>query len=168
LPATATGPVLVTITSGGNDLRAAAPQAIAGTDQTYLTAMATNIDAALAALTASGRFGAGVDVYVLYANIYDPTDETGNFQSCGLPLSLFTPTPAVTVSVFDRWNAVITTESAKYPNVFVEPLHDTFLGHGIVDSVNWFYSDCIHPDEPGHHQIRRMMWKALTGADGPM
>ena len=100
--------------------------------------------------------------------MFSHTYITGNFQSCGLPLSLFTPTPAVTVSVFQRWNAVIETESAKYPHVYVEPLHDTFLGHGIVDSVNWFYTDCIHPDEPGHHQIRRMMWKALTGADGPM
>jgi lysophospholipase L1-like esterase len=165
LPATLTGPVLVTITSGGNDLRAAAQQAIAGTDQTYLTAMGTNIDAALTALTASGRFGAGVEVYVLYADIYDPTDNTGNFNSCGLPLSLFNSPNAP--AIFGRWNAVIDTESAKYPNVFVEPLHDDFLGHGIVDSVNWFYTDCIHPDTAGHHQLRRLMWKALTGADGP-
>ncbi len=29
------------------------------------------------------------------------------------------------------------------------------------------YLDCIHPTRKGQHEIRRMMWKVLTGQDGP-
>jgi lysophospholipase L1-like esterase len=165
LAATLPGPILVTVTSGGNDLQAAAQQAIKGTDGTYIAAMTTNIDSFLAAITATGRFGAGVEVYILFANIYDPTDKSGNFMSCPLPLSLLSSNDAA--GIWTRWNAPFTSEAPKYPNVVIEPLYDTFLGHGIHDTDNWFYTDCIHPDTKGHHQIRRMFWKALTGADGP-
>jgi lysophospholipase L1-like esterase len=165
LPATLPGPVLVTITTGGNDLRAAAPQAISGMDQQYLDQMRSSIDGYLTDLTKPGRFGAGVTVYVLQANIYDPTDKTGNFSNCPLPLSLYMSNMAD--AIFGRWNQVISDELPKFPESVVEPLHDDFLGHGIHDTDNWFFGDCIHPNTKGHHQLRRLIWKALTGADGP-
>jgi lysophospholipase L1-like esterase len=172
LAASLPGPILVTVTSGGNDLRAAGTQAIAGTDSMYITQMATNIDSFLAAITTKDRFGSGVEVYVLFANVYDPTDKTGDFMSketggstCPLPLSLYPKADAV--AVFGRWDKPFMTELPKYPNVFEAPLYDTFLGHGIHDMDDWFYTDCIHPNKQGMHELRRMFWKALTGQDGP-
>jgi lysophospholipase L1-like esterase len=159
------GPILVTVTSGGNDLRAAAPDAVKGTDGMYITALTTNIDGFLAAITASDRFGSGVEVYVLFANIYDPTDKTGDFTTCPFPLTLYNSPNAV--PIFNRWNMPFTSELPKYHNSVVEPLYDAFLGHGIHDMDNWFFNDCIHPNTKGHHQLRRLFWKALTGQDGP-
>jgi lysophospholipase L1-like esterase len=164
LPATLPGPILVTVTSGGNDLRAAATQAIQGTDGMYIMTMRSNVDAFLNAIFTKDRFGAGVQVYVLFANIYDPTNSSGDFSGCPLPLALYKSNMAN--AIFARWNQVFTDEVPKAGGL-VEPLHDAFLGHGIHDTENWFYRDCIHPNTTGNHQLRRMFWKALTGQDGP-
>ena len=98
-------------------------------------------------------------------DIYDPSDGTGDLSSCPAPHSYFPKTPSD--PAFARWNQVVNDEVGKYSGAFVEPLHDTFHGHGVVSTDNWFYSDCIHPKKIGHHELRRMMWKALTGQDGP-
>jgi lysophospholipase L1-like esterase len=84
---------------------------------------------------------------------------------CPPPLSLLPKMPSD--PIFTRWNGSIGGDVTAYPNALMEPLHATFKGHGIVDTDSWFVSDCLHPTAPGHHQIRRMFWKALTGQDGP-
>jgi lysophospholipase L1-like esterase len=175
LPATLPGPVLVTITIGGNDLAAYAEQLLlSGGSNTQLSNLmppaqfAMYIDTAISALTAPGRFGPGVEVYVFEADIYDPTDTTGDFaaQGCPAPFSFFPMVP--TTMTFANWNDVVHTEVAKYPKAFWAPMHDDFKGHGLAKTgtsswFNWPGFDCLHPNAKGHDAIRAMFWNMITG-----
>jgi lysophospholipase L1-like esterase len=175
LPASLEGPVLVTITIGGNDLAADAESVlINGGSASELgnlmppSAFASDLDTALSALTKPGRFGSGVDVYVFEADIYDPTDGTGDFaaQGCPIPFSLFPE--VMTTMTFEDWNTVVHTEVPKYPHAFWAPLHDTFKGHGLSKTgtsswFNWAQTDCLHPNALGHNAIREMFWNMITG-----
>jgi lysophospholipase L1-like esterase len=166
LPATLAGPVVVVITIGGNDMQANIVSILQGTDQSARTMFQMNLSTAFTELTMPGRFGAGVDVHVFEADIYDPTDGTGDFSSCPAPLNFVPKTP--TNGFFGNWNMVVDTEVPKHALSLPEPLHTTFHGHGITNiPQNWFYSDCIHPNAKGHDAIRGMFWKAITGETGP-
>jgi lysophospholipase L1-like esterase len=173
LPATLEGPVLVTITIGGNDMVAAAENILLSggsglSDLMPPSAFQADLDTALGALTKAGRFGAGVEVYVFQADVYDPTDGAGDFsaQGCPFPLSVFPTTP--TTMAFDNWNTVVHSTVPKYPQAFWAPMHDTFEGHGLSTTgtsswFNWSGTDCLHPNAKGHNAIREMFWNQITG-----
>ena len=36
-------------------------------------------------------------------------------------------------------------------------------GHDAEDTSNWFDNDCIHPNDRGHHEIRRLFHAAIEG-----
>jgi len=166
LPATLPGPVAVTITIGGNDMQSHIINILNGNDQPDRDAFRANIKAALTELTKPGRFGAGVEVHVFQADIYDPTDGVGDFKSCPFPLNQVPKQPSD--GYFTNWNAVANDEVPKYGVSLVEPLHKTFTGHGVVTpATNWFHTDCIHPNKIGHNQIRAMFWTAITGEAAP-
>ena len=166
LPASLPGPVAVVITIGGNDMQANIVSILQGQDQAARDSFRGNIATAVGELTTPGRFGAGVDVHVYEADIYDPTDGSGDFSSCPVPLSFVPKQPSD--GFFGNWNAVVADEVPKHGMSVVPPLHDTFHTHGVIDPpANWFHSDCIHPNAKGHNAIRRMFWKAITGEDGP-
>lgn len=57
-------PVVVVITSGGNDMRYSAPLIALGQDSSLWPTFRSHIKSALDKLLAPGRFGAGVDVHV--------------------------------------------------------------------------------------------------------
>jgi lysophospholipase L1-like esterase len=42
-------------------------------------------------------------------------------------------------------------------------IHSLFSGHGFNSSANWYFSDCIHPNETGHNELRREAWRLITG-----
>jgi len=56
-------------------------------------------------------------------------------------------------------------------------LRGHFLGHGYhaedptvpsydpEDPTLWFAPDCIHPNDRGHHEVRRLFHAAITGED---
>jgi lysophospholipase L1-like esterase len=166
LPSSLPGPVAVVITIGGNDMQANIVSILQGTDQGARDSFRANIATAVGELTMPGRFGAGVDVHVFEADIYDPTDGSGDFSSCPVPLSFVPKTPSD--GFFGAWNAVVTDEVPKHGMSVVPPLHDTFHNHGVIDPPqSWFHTDCIHPNAKGHNAIRGMFWKAITGEDGP-
>jgi lysophospholipase L1-like esterase len=165
LPATLDGPVLVTITIGGNDVVAAmGTLLLSGNDDADVANFKTYLDKAFGELTMPGRFGAGVDVKVLVANIYDPSDGTGTFKfangtSCGQPFSLWNKGP--TAMYLSPWEDAMAQTAAKYPAVTVLDMHSRFMGHGIPAMETWFYSDCIHPNSPGHNEVRGLFWDAI-------
>lgn len=166
LPASLPGPVLITITIGGNDMQTNALDIINGKDQNARDRFRTKHQEFLGALKAKDRFGPGVEVYIFEADVYDPTGGKGDFADHNCPglLSLFPKTPSD--SFFGGWNAILVEEVQKLGTV--APLHDTFYQHGIgAGPDTWFSKDCIHPNTPGHHEIRRMFWKTITGKDGP-
>ena len=165
LPSSLDGPVVVTITMGGNDMQGNIASILQGTDQNVRTQFGTNLATALSQLTMPGRFGAGVEVRVFEADIYDPTDGTGNFSSCPFPLDLVNQP---TDTFFGNWNAVAQAEIPKHGESVVAHLHATFRGHGVTSgSLNWFNTDCVHPNAEGHDAIRGMFWTAVTGEVGP-
>jgi lysophospholipase L1-like esterase len=165
LPSSLPGPVAVVITMGGNDMQTNIAAILQGVDQNVRTQFGVNLDTALGQLTMPGRFGAGVEVHVYEADIYDPSDGSGNFQTCPYPLSLVPPQPSD--PFFGEWNAVVDSEVPKYSGA-VAPLHSTFHTHGLSSgAANWFYTDCIHPNAKGHDAIRGMFWTQITGEVGP-
>jgi hypothetical protein len=155
LPASLPSPVLVTITSGGNDMQANAIAILQGKDQAILDTVRKDLATALDELTMPGRFGAGVDVYVYEADIYDPSDGTGDFSKCPPPLSLIPKQD--TTMIWARWNAVVHDEAVKH-GMYTDVLgmHDVFHNHGVPSADSWFYTDCIHPNTPGHEAIHQM------------
>lgn len=166
LPTSLPGPIVVSITIGGNDMSVNIAKILQGTDQGARDAYRDNIAAALGELTTPGRFGESVEVKVFETDIYDPTDGTGDFSSCPAPFSFLPKQP--TDGFFGNWNAVSTDEVPKHGMSVSEPLHDTFHGHGVVNMADtWFAGDCIHPNSAGHNQIRAMLWTAITGEAAP-
>jgi lysophospholipase L1-like esterase len=165
IPKNLDGPVLVTITIGGNDVQQAMPAIITGgTDDKARADFATYLDDAFKALTAPDAFGAGVQVKVLIANVYDPSDGTGNFKFASgtkCPGALgYWPAGKQTGPLLDKWEQVMTDEAAKFPGVTVVDLRAKFQGHGVPAAETWFYSDCIHPNTPGHSSLRDLFLDA--------
>ncbi|MFO0759054.1 MAG: SGNH/GDSL hydrolase family protein [Byssovorax sp.] len=164
LPDTLPGPVLVTITIGGNDMQANIFSILQGTDGPKRDKFRMNLAAALGELTKPDRFGPGVEVHVFEADIYDPSDGKGDFSKhgCPAPLSLLPVTP--TDTFFANWNGVVDDEVPMHGMSKVSPLHMTFYGHGIGNADDrWFANDCIHPNKKGHNELRRMFWANITG-----
>lgn len=164
LPASLPGPVFVSVTIGGNDMQKYALDILQGKDEADKMTFRANLGKYLDALTAPNRFGEGVQVYVFAADIYDPSDGKGDFKNyCGGILGAYPVTP--TDGFWTAWNAIVTEETTAR-GAKVLPLHDTFMGHGISflkDGSSWFVSDCIHPSKTGHHELRKLFWKGLTG-----
>lgn len=165
LPATLTGPVLVTITIGGNDVQAALPTILMGGDDTSKrNDFEMYLEDAFSELTKPDRFGAGVQVKVLVANVYDPSDGTGNFKFASgtkCPGALqFWPASKPTAPLLDPWEKVMTDVAAKHPGVTVLNLREKFQGHGVPATDTWFFGDCIHPNAPGHNEIRDLFFDA--------
>ena len=166
LPTSLEGPVLVTITIGGNDVQAALPAILGGgTDDVKRGQFQGYIQTALDELTKPGRFGAGVQVRIVMTNIYDPSDGTGNFTfatgtKCSGALG-FWPAGKETKPLLDKWEDVMTAEAAKHPEVTLVDLRSRFNGHGVPDAETWFVGDCIHPNAPGHNQVRGIAWDVI-------
>src|SRR6185436_6857438 len=74
LPASLPGPVVVTITIGGNDMQVNIVNILQGKDQPQRDKFRANLGKALTELTMPDRFGPGVEVHVFEADIYDPSD----------------------------------------------------------------------------------------------
>ncbi len=165
LPNSLPGPVAVCITSGGNDMKAALPQIVLGADAAARAQMATSVRAALTKLLAPGRFGAGVEVRVFEATIYDASDGKGDFGSHGCAFGQGLPA-FPSAGFFGNWNGAIAGEVAARGQVLAD-LHRRFGGHGYSGSPSWFASDCTHPNTLGHDQLRRMFYEAITGQTLP-
>jgi lysophospholipase L1-like esterase len=162
------GDVLVTITIGGNDLNGHAIQAIGGTDAAARGEFQTHLMAELAALTAPGRLGSG-KVYVVVSNVYDFTDGMGDFATvkCGPGANV---KPDRDVAVFTAWNGVM-SDQIKNVGATLYDMHADFFGHGYNNTSApdvWYDSgSCIHPNSAGHDEIRRSIYKIVTGETLP-
>jgi lysophospholipase L1-like esterase len=157
------GDVLITITIGGNDLNFHAPDAVNGLDAPDKMKFAANLKTDLDALVASGRLGSG-KVVILEANIYDPSDGMGNFTSGGGGCPKFNAPASEDAMVFGAWNDLIAAAVTDHmANDNLLDLHALFQGHGFNGNDNWFYTDCLHPNQKGHEQLRRAFWHMVTG-----
>jgi len=161
---------LVVVTSGGNDLSSLAQDAIDGVPTEELWATVEQFVAlkreAVEWITEPGRFPNGV--YVVFANIYEFTDGTGDVMSCDVSgLAGFdqpVPNP-------QELTEQILWANEQYMSIAVDTgtdmlfLLETFCGHGFghddpaspcyrgPDTPRWFDLTCIHPNPEGHGVI---------------
>lgn len=165
LPNTLPGPVAVCITSGGNDMKDNILSVVTGTDGPARAAMGQNIANALGLLLAPNRFGAGVEVHVFEANIYDASDGQGNFSANNCNFGSGFPALA-TDPYFASWNGEIANQvNAK--GQWLSDIHGHFYLHGFNHPPNWYASDCTHPSQLGHDQLRRFFYFKITGETLP-
>ena len=161
LPGSLPGPVVVTITSGGNDMKAALPLIVGGADAGARATMGQNIDAALSALLEPGRFGPGVSVHVFEATIYDASDGVGDFGSHGCAFGQGMPA-IPTDSFFASWNGVIAEKVLAHGQTLSD-VHGHFYGHGYAGNPSWYASDCTHPNSLGHAQLADYFYAQIVG-----
>lgn len=161
---------LVVVTSGGNDLSSLAQDAIDGVPTEELWATVEGFVAlkreAVEWITTPGRFPNGV--YVVFANIYEFTDGTGDVMSCDVSgLAGFdqpVPNP-------QELTEQILWANEQYMSIAVDTgtdmlfLLETFCGHGFGNedpaspcyrgpgTPRWFDLTCIHPNPEGHGVI---------------
>src|SRR5437763_231386 len=96
------------------------------------------------------------------------TDGTGDFATvqCGPAANI---TPSVVQNAFAAWNTVI-VNNADTIGAGVYDMHADFQGHGYNNSDPaevWFNSgdalSCLLPNAKGHDEIRREVYKLVTG-----
>ncbi len=159
------GSTLVVFTVGGNDaVMALNPLSNA---EEVIDGILANFEAIFEALTSSDRFAG--PVYVYATNVYEPTDGAGQTDKCFYGVNF-----SDKLSELERANQELAAMSATY-GVNIVDLRGHFLGHGFnnkddsldghnaADPSRWFSSDCIHPNDRGHHEIRRLFHAAILG-----
>jgi len=163
---------VVVMTTGGNDIihtygrfppeegamyGATLPQA-----QPWIDRFEARLDAMMAAIRAA--FPGGCHVFL--ANIYDPTDGTGNVGLTGLPEW------EDALSVLAAYNQAIARCAERHDFVHLVDIHGPFLGHGIhctkawtphyrSDDPHYWYSIVEDPNDRGYDAVRRLCLLAM-------
>ncbi len=102
--------------------------------------------------------------HIFLANIYDPSDRTGNTAErlTGLPAW------PDGLKILDAYNKIIAECADNYENVHLVDIYTPFLGHGIHcrkfwiknyrwnDPAYWYYLNIEDPSERGYDAIRRV------------
>lgn len=173
-PGVETKRTLVVMTMGGNDIANWAKNKLSTADAIVAAdAAADRLRAAIDWLQAPGRFPNGV--YVVFANVYEYTDSSGDLASCpaataaGMSGSWPTGAPAV-VHFQERFMEIAT--KTKTDMIF---LLEHFCGHGYKrndpslqcyrgpGAELWFDLTCIHPNPKGHEQIANLFLEVVDG-----
>ena len=161
----ASGHTVVVLTIGGNDLQSA----LIGGDPTGRI-----LDDAIEAIRMMALrfldpddFPDGTSLYL--ATVYDPSDGEAHVDGCFLDLTL----PEF-VEALDVWRERYLALGEEVGFSVVDPLGH-FHGHAhnydnpdnpyydAEDNTLWF-SDCIHPNTRGHHELRRLFYEAMDPA----
>lgn len=165
---------LVVMTMGGNDIAAWAKDKLSTADAKVQADLAADrLKAAIDWMQAPGRFTKGVNI--VFANIYEYTDTSGDLASCpasslaGMSGSWAQGTPAI-VHFLERYMQIAT--QTKTDMIF---LMETFCGHGYKrndpslqcyrgpGAELWFDLTCIHPTPKGHEQISKLFLSVIDG-----
>lgn len=167
---------IVVLTTGGNDLihnygrtdpkEGAMFGASWEQAQPWITNFAARLERILNLLTNS--FPGGCHIFL--ANIYDPTDGTGDARRVGLPLW------PDAMRIHAAYNAVIERAATRRPEVHLVDIHTPFLGHGLTctqfwrthyrsdDPHYWYFVNLEDPNERGYDAIRRLFLNEMIKA----
>lgn len=161
----AAGETIVVFTIGGNDLQRAL---LPGSNASSVANQALeNFGDILGWLQNPSRFPDGVFIYA--TNVYEPTDGVGQTPGCFMGIDF-----SDKMETFDNFNADLRA-LGESEGVAILDLRGHFLGHGFhadadtldaydaEDPTEWFASDCIHPNNRGHHEVRRLFDAAIRG-----
>jgi lysophospholipase L1-like esterase len=161
---------LAVITSGGNDLihnygktppkEGAMYGATRQQAQPWVDNYRQRLDEMV--VTIHSRFPGGCQIFL--ANIYDPSDGTGDTKEffTGLPVW------ADGLALLADYNRIIVECATQHDYVHLVDIHTPFLGHGIhcrkfwtghyvwSDPTYWYFINIEDPSERGYDAIRRM------------
>jgi hypothetical protein len=168
------GKTLVIVSAGLNEFRTSMWNAL---EKDKVLAHALELTSALKAIREhfddEQRFPDGYLLGVF--NLYDPTDEAGLpppgldhlYQFVCSYYAAFSATGNLTL--FNRHVA----RFAEQHGLFLLDVHGRFMGHGYqhkdpaaphyqnLDPSLWFQMDCLHANERGNHEIRRLIWETM-------
>jgi lysophospholipase L1-like esterase len=170
---------LIVFTSGGNDLANLTKEAIAGASRTKLDQLAAetvkNLEDAIVWIKTPGRFPNGVSV--IYGNIYEFTDGTGDTSSCpAAQLAGFgspPPDPAALTAVVSGIEEQYMRIAVQYGVDLIWML-EHFCGHGWKsddasgrcyrgpNTPRYFDVSCTHPSTEGHQKIVDMFMAVVN------
>jgi lysophospholipase L1-like esterase len=170
---------LVIITMGGNDISNLTQAAIDGATEEALwdqtEAFVQLMREAVEWLTEPGRFPNGV--YVVFGNMYEFTDATGEVESCDVSaLAGFdqpVPSPAQLADMVVWANEQYVKIAVDTGTDVIFMLED-FCGHGFhnddpaapcyrgPNTERWFDLTCIHPNPTGHDHIADMFMAVVN------
>jgi len=164
---------LVIFTSGGNDISAITQAAIDGATNDELWAMGEEMVAlqreAIDWLLEPGRFPNGV--FVIFGNLYEFTDGTGDVEACDVSgLAGFDqPVPApMELAELVVWIEEEYGRMAAETGTDMVFMLEEFCGHGFnaddptapcyrgPNTPVWFDLTCIHPNPAGHQHLADM------------
>jgi len=160
---------IVVMTTGGNDLihnyGRTPPRegAMYGATLAQAQPWIANYEQRLSAMfrAIDERFPGGCAIFV--ADIYDPSDGVGDPES-----TWALPAWPDCLKIVAAYNDTLRRVAARHTNVFVVPVHDAFLGHGIHcrqvwrrhfdwrDPHYWYFDNLEDPNDRGYDAIRRL------------
>jgi lysophospholipase L1-like esterase len=171
---------IIVLTTGGNDLihnygRSTPKEgAMFGANweqaQPWISNFAARLELILDSIT--NAFPGGCHIFL--ANIYDPTDGTGDARRVGLPLWLDA------MRIHAAYNAVIGRAADRRTEVHLVDIHTPFLGHGLTctqfwrthyrrnDPYYWYFMNLEDPNERGYDAIRRLFLNQMIKAGGEL
>jgi len=175
------GDTLVIISVGGNDFAGAiislSLNANAGT--TLAKTVTGNIDKALKTFADKAKYPGKVAVVLM--TFHDPTDGAGKIPNVkGLTnfcQAILLAGPIVGKTVI-KGMGLFNKELkawAKKSGVMIADNHAHALGHGwnyndktnpnydASDPTLWFYTDCLHANDRGNHEMRTVLWDRMVG-----
>ena len=166
---------LVIMTMGGNDLFEIAQDVAGGMSEEDAAAEVQKAldyyTEAMAWLTDEARFPAGISI--IFANVYEYTDGTGELGSCDLAEQLGFGFTAPQLRAAYLWVSEAYMQMAVDTQTDMIFLLEHFCGHGFFagdpdnecyrgdDAETWFDATCIHPNPTGHDQIAEMFMAVI-------
>ena len=164
---------IVVLTTGGNDIvhqygrmpprEGAMYGATFDEAQPWIENFETRLEGMLDSIR--NLFPGGCEIYL--ADIYDPTDGVGDAPS------VFLPEWKDGLAIHTAYNEVIRKTCQQNADVFLVPLHATFLGHGshcrqfwrstydFADPHYWYFDNIEDPNDRGYDAIRRIFLNAI-------
>jgi lysophospholipase L1-like esterase len=158
------GHTIVVMTIGGNDFASS----VLGGDPAGapLDAAMANLREIVAYLQNPANFPDGTSIFI--TTVYDPTDGQDQASACFLGFQV----PGVAAAL-DVWRQRYLELGAELGFAVVDSIGH-FRGHGwhatetanpyyhSADPTLWF-SDCVHPNDRGHHELRQLFFEAIAG-----
>lgn len=159
------GETIVVVTIAGNDMQEALIPLVDAA--TVVDRALTNLGQIADYFLDPAKFPDGVFLYM--TNVYEPSDGYGQAAGCFFGIDYSADLPEL-----DRFNDTFADLGADRGFAVLD-LRGHFLGHGFyaddssiaghdpADPTIWFAPDCIHPNDRGHHELRRLFHAAITG-----
>jgi lysophospholipase L1-like esterase len=170
---------LVVFTTGGNELihnygrtapsEGAAYGATWEEAQPWLGNFVSRLEQMLAGIRAA--FPGGCHIFL--ANIYDPSDGTGDLRWVGLPPW------RDGLRLHAAYNRILAEAAARHADVHLVDIHTPFLGHGLYcsqfwrkhydrrDPHYWYFANVEDPNDRGYDAQRRLFLNAMAQRMAP-